>query len=80
MRIGFWGEQMADDLALLDVVALLEDLSEAGLTKGQVGTVIELLDERTALVEFSGEDGRAYAIAPIAKARLLVLRYEPAAA
>jgi len=71
---------MADDLALLDVVALLEDLSEAGLTKGQVGTVIELLDERTALVEFSGDDGHAYALAPIAKSRLLVLRYEPAAA
>jgi hypothetical protein len=29
---------------LLDVVALLSDLPEHGLVRGQVGTVVELLD------------------------------------
>ena len=46
----------------LDVVALLADLPAAGLARGQVGTVVEMLGKDTALVEFSGDDGRAYAI------------------
>lgn len=66
--------------ALLDVVALLHDVPERGLTRGQVGTVVENLGEDAALVEFSDDDGRAYAIAPLSFDRLLVLRYEPQAA
>ena len=46
---------------LLSVVALLRDLPERALVRGQVGTVVEALDEATALVEFSDDDGRAYA-------------------
>jgi hypothetical protein len=30
-----------------------------GLARGQVGTVVESLDDEAALVEFSDEDGRA---------------------
>ena len=64
----------------LDVVALLADLPAAGLARGQVGTVVDLPDEATALVEFSGDDGRAYAIVPCPRAELLVLHYVPEAA
>jgi hypothetical protein len=64
----------------LDVVALLADLPAQGLVRGQVGTVVELLDDRSALVEFSDDDGRAYAVVPCAYADLLVLHYEPEAA
>lgn len=66
--------------AALDVVALLADLPSARLARGQVGTVVELLDDRTLLVEFSGDDGRAYAIVPCRSADLLVLHYAPEAA
>ena len=62
---------------LLDVVALLDDLPEEGLTRGQVGTVVEQLDNDTVLVEFSNDDGAAWAITPIPTARLLVLSFEP---
>ena len=48
--------------------------------RGQVGAVVEVLDENTVLVEFSGEDGRAYAIEPLPRAELLVLHYVPEAA
>jgi hypothetical protein len=65
---------------VLDVVALLADRSEAGLARGQVGTVVEALDAATVLVEFSGDDGRAYAIEPVPRAELLVLHYVPEAA
>lgn len=63
--------------SLLDVVALLQDVPERGLARGQVGTVVEGLGENTALVEFSDDEGRAYAIAPLPLAKLLVLHYEP---
>lgn len=65
---------------LLDVVALLDAYPAASLALGQVGTVVEELDETTALVEFADEEGRAYAIEPLPRSRLLVLRYTPEAA
>jgi hypothetical protein len=65
---------------VLDVVALLADLPAVGLARGQVGTVVEALNGETALVEFSGDDGRAYAVVPCLHADLLVLHYVPEAA
>jgi hypothetical protein len=38
---------------VLDVVALLADLPTAGLGRGQVGTVVESLNDTLMLVEFS---------------------------
>jgi hypothetical protein len=66
--------------AVLDVVALLVDLPAANLARGQVGTVVETLGEDNVLVEFSGDDGRAYAVVPCPTAELLVLHYVPEAA
>lgn len=62
---------------LLDVVALVEDAPSLGLTKGQVGTVVESLDAGTVEVEFTDSEGRAYALGPVPVSHLLVLRYEP---
>ncbi len=50
------------------------------LARGQVGTVVESLDETTALVEFSNDEGRAYAIVPCPVSELMVLHYLPQAA
>jgi hypothetical protein len=61
--------------AVLDVVALLADVPTEGLARGQVGTVVESLDERTAMVEFADDQGRAYAIVPCVRTDLLVLHY-----
>jgi Domain of unknown function (DUF4926) len=66
--------------SVLDVVALLADRLPERLARGQVGTVVELLDDRTALVEFTDNQGRAYAIAPCPRSELLVLHYVPQAA
>ena len=65
---------------LLNAVALLRDLPQHGLVRGQVGTVVEALDDTTTLVEFSDDDGRAYAIVPCPRVALLVLRTAPLAA
>ena len=65
---------------VLDVVALLKDLPAQRLARGQVGTIVEQLDEETSLVEFSDDQGQAYAIAPCPSVDLLVLHYVPEAA
>ena len=65
---------------LLDVVALLADRPADRLVRGQVGSVVETLDQSTVLVEFSDDGGRAYVIAPCPRTSLLVLHYAPEAA
>ncbi|HEY4773356.1 MAG TPA: DUF4926 domain-containing protein [Xanthobacteraceae bacterium] len=67
-------------LAVLDVVALLADRPAEGLARGQVGTVVEALDDTAVLVEFSDDEGKAYAVVPCARSELLILHYAPQAA
>jgi hypothetical protein len=71
---------MEVSIQLLDVVALTEDLPERGLQRGQVGTVVEELAENVFEVEFSDNEGRAYATLALPANQLLVLHYEPAPA
>lgn len=66
--------------SLLDVVALLADHPAENLARGQVGTVVELLDSNNALVEFNDDSGQAYAIVPCRRDQLLVLHYARRAA
>ena len=66
--------------SVLDVVALLTALPAQQLARGQVGTIVEELDDETLLVEFSDDQGRAYAVAPCPRTDLLVLHYVPEAA
>jgi Domain of unknown function (DUF4926) len=73
-------ERKTEGPSLLDVVALLTDLPAQRLARGQVGTIVEELDDKTSLVEFSDDQGRAYAIAPCPRAELLILHYVPEAA
>jgi hypothetical protein len=61
----------------LDVVALTTDLPDKGLSRGQVGTVVEVLAPGVFEVEFCDDDGRTYAQTALRKAQLLVLRYRP---
>jgi len=49
-------EAFQDDAWGTDVVALLADLPAQRLARGQVGTVVEQLDDKTLLMEF--RDGR----------------------
>ncbi len=60
--------------------ALLRDLPEQGLVRGQVGMIVEALDGRTSLAEFSDDREKAYAIVPCPQDALLVLHTIPRAA
>ncbi len=69
---------MADTINLLDVVALAMDLPQHKLSRGQVGTVVEMLAPGVYEVEFSDEDGRTYASTALNAEQLILLRYHPA--
>ena len=64
-------------MKLLDVVALLEDLPELNLYRGQVGTIVEVYEPGIFEVEFSDTNGRAYAIETVKEEQLMLLYYEP---
>jgi hypothetical protein len=68
---------VSDTLALLDVVALLTDVPERGLVRGQVGTIVECRAAGVFEVEFSDDQGRAYALLPLRAAQLLRLYHQP---
>ena len=65
------------ELELLSVVALLEDLPENGLERGQVGTVVECLATGVYEVEFSDDSGRTYASLALPADRLIRLHHAP---
>ncbi len=67
---------MNREIRVLDVVALTEDISDRGLRRGQVGTVVESLGPGIFEVEFADNDGRTYAMLPLKSSQLLVLHYQ----
>jgi len=71
---------MPHHIQSLDVVALLVDLQDRGLRRGQVGTVVETLAPDVFEVEFSDDDGRTYATLAVPADQLMVLHYHAAAA
>jgi hypothetical protein len=68
---------MTASIRLLDVVALTADVPDDGLVRGQVGTVIELLAPDVYEVEFSDEEGRAYAQLSLRDQDLMILHHQP---
>lgn len=68
---------MQRQIKLLDVVALLTDLSDRGLVQGQVGTVVEELADGVFEVEFCDDQGKTYAQCALKVEQLMVLYYQP---
>jgi Domain of unknown function (DUF4926) len=62
-------------MTMLAEVALLEDVPAKGLKRGQVGTVVEVLAPSVFEVEFSDDDGRAYAMAAVPVDKLIQLHH-----
>jgi hypothetical protein len=71
-----------------DAVALLKDVAAEHfltggplvLRRGQAGTVVRTHDGIAFDVEFSGRDGRAYAVLPVNAEKLIALRESPESA
>jgi hypothetical protein len=69
---------MNNEIKLLDVVALVADLPEANLLRGQVGTVVEILANGAAYeVEFNDREGRTYESLGLRPDQIMVLHFEP---
>ncbi|MBE9019068.1 DUF4926 domain-containing protein [Chroococcidiopsis sp. CCALA 051] len=67
------------EVKLLDVVALIVDLPEFNLWRGQVGTVVEILAGGSAYeVEFSDRNGRTYESCGLRPEQIMVLHFDPA--
>ena len=64
-------------MKLLDIVALVEDLPELTLYRGQVGTIVEEYEPDVFEVEFSDTRGRTYALETLKAPQLMVLRHQP---
>ena len=64
------------ELNLLATVALMTDVPEKGLLRGQVGTVVERLGPGIYEVEFSDDNGRTYATLPAETSHLLPLLHQ----
>jgi hypothetical protein len=60
---------------MLDVVALLEDSASDGLVRGQVGTIVEVVEPGVFEVDFSDDNGQTYAIAAFRADQLLLLHH-----
>ena len=65
------------NLELLAEVALLRDVPECGLVRGQVGTVVEVFSSDAVEVEFSDDMGRTYATAALPSDDLVRLHHGP---
>lgn len=64
-------------MKLLDVVALMEDLPDKDLRRGQVGTLVESYPDDVFEVEFSDDQGQTYASLPLRGDQLMVLYFHP---
>jgi hypothetical protein len=64
-------------IEMLSVAALLEDIPEKGLRRGQVGTVVERLAPGVYEIEFSDDTGRTYASLALGSNRVMHLHHEP---
>jgi hypothetical protein len=61
----------------LSVVAMLEDLPEEGLVRGQVGTVVETWAPGVYEVEFCDDTGKPYAMVELKAEQLMQLHHRP---
>ena len=63
-------------IKVLDVVAVLNDLPDRNLLKGQVGTIVEQLDENVFEVEFVNSKGETIVMEEIHEDNLFLLHFE----
>ncbi len=62
---------------LLTTVALLHDMPDRNLLRGQVGTIVESLAPDVYEVEFSDDEGRTYASLALPASQLIQLHHHP---
>ena len=64
-------------MKILDAVALLKDIPQKQLKRGQLGTIVEELADGVFEVEFADRSGRTIALLAVKAEDLLQLHDEP---
>jgi hypothetical protein len=64
-------------MEILSEVAVLQDMPEKGLVRGQVGTIVEILSPTVAEVEFIDNQGRTYALVALRSDEMIRLHHRP---
>jgi len=65
------------EIKLFDSVAMLEDLPEENLWRGQIGAVVEIYNDGEAFeVEFVDTNGRTYGLLALRAEQVMLLRHE----
>ena len=68
-----------NEIKLFDTVALLEDVPEENLWRGQVGAVVEVYNSGEAFeVEFVDSSGCTYGLMALKADQVMLLRHKPA--
>jgi hypothetical protein len=65
-----------EKLSLFSTVAILKDLPENKVVFGQVGTIVELLDEETFEVEFTDRQGQTISEFAVKQEDLMLLHHD----
>ena len=71
---------MKTEINLFDTIALISDLPDNKLRKGQVGTIVEKLAKNVYEVEFCDKKGQTILSTSIKTDKMLLLHYELIAA
>jgi Domain of unknown function (DUF4926) len=64
-------------MKLLDTVALLENIPDLSLYRGQVGTIVEVYEPEIFEVEFVDIQGRTYSLETLNSQQLMLLHHQP---
>jgi hypothetical protein len=64
-------------MKLLDTVALLENVPDLSLYRGQVGTIVEVYEPEVFEVEFVDIQGHTYALETLKSQQLILLHHQP---
>jgi hypothetical protein len=71
---------MHTEIKLFDVIALVSEINEKKLQKGQVGTIVEKLGEDVFEVEFCDKSGQTLISTSINSEQMMVLHFDLIAA
>jgi hypothetical protein len=64
-----------DQIKVLDVVAVMDEVPDHGLRRGEVGTVVEQWQDGAYEVEFSDDSGEASTFAALRADQLMKLHF-----
>ena len=64
-----------NNIEKLDVVALLQNIPEENLSRGDIGTVLEVLDQGVYLLEYCDKNGKTIKTLEIKEDSLMKINY-----